>query len=155
MARALTSKTVADPFQASWTAADPNIGNSGANSPVSLPDSVVGDPMLTVVFGGDVAASNPEWHLLLEDVSLRATAAGAAADESIVAVISAISATTPTPRESSRDGAASNVWVHVPIQFDMRGLPRGSNIRAYIALANLGGTTTAFLIHYATDGRPL
>src|SRR3990172_11907671 len=156
MAQALANKTIAAPWLARWTAASADLGSVTVDvAPVILPDSVLAGPLLTLVFAAAPAASNPEWHLLIEDVTLRSVAAGAAADPSVVSIISAISATTPTARETSRDGTTSDIFVHVPIQFYLRGIPRGSEMRAYIALAFLGGATAAYLLSYASDGRAL
>jgi hypothetical protein len=147
MARPLNAagRTAAVPNLASWTAADSGIHNTAANSPVELKGR---GRMLTIMVSANIATTAMEFHLIAEDANLRATKATlAAGDDSIIGWIPMVATASPTARTQQADNGGTTV-LHVPIQFDLRGMPDHSDVHYYLALANAGGANPITLIDY-------
>jgi hypothetical protein len=119
---------------------------------VVLPPQPAPTPrMLTCTFGTDADDANPEWHLTVENTDIGGGAAALATNRSVIAVMSAISAATPTVRMHRRDNINpmtddNDVRVHVPVQFDLRSLQDLAAYKYYIALANRGSGRDCYLL---------
>jgi hypothetical protein len=74
-----------------------NLDDVGTIGPVEVTSQIGANTMLTCTFGADIDGANPEWHLTLEDTALEPTT------RTVIAVMSAISATTPTARSHQRN----------------------------------------------------
>jgi hypothetical protein len=152
MSRTLGMPTTGTPWYAKWTGPSLDLGAIGTVGPVEvtslvLPPAPAPSPtMLTCTFGANTDGANPEWHLTAENTTL----GGNPDSRAVMAVMSAISATTPTPRSTQRSNAFTgpdfDVRVSVPIQFDLRSVSKGPAYKYYIALAHQGGATNCYLL---------
>jgi hypothetical protein len=92
---------------------------------------------------------------------MRGTPSGAilATNRSVIAIMAAISATTPTRRSHQRNNELgvddSDVRVQVPIQFDLRSLQELRNYKYYIALASRGLATDCYLLDIVATAEAL
>lgn len=150
MPRALGTPTPSVPHFNTWGAASGNIHLAGANDPVEIPQ--VASRALVLSLGSDIAAAAPEWHLIAEDAALRASPGTlVAGSNSIVAVIPGVSAISPTARRQQADGGGG-VMLHVPLVLPLDGVRWQSTTHLYLAVANMGGAATLYLVDYRFVG---
>ena len=142
-------------FLASWNAAISDITSTDTTaSPIIFP--VQQAAFLFCTFGSNDAASNAEFHLIVEDITLRTNPASpATTDASIIAVIPGIGATTPTARRQRADNLTLNIFIGCPVMFDLRSVPKHSNIRFFLACAALNIATIVYLHSYQYDERSM
>jgi hypothetical protein len=149
LSRSLGSPSTGAPWYNKWTVPSLNLADVGPSSPVEVTSLIGTNTMLTCTFGADTSFANPEWHLTVEDTLLQSVPP-MDADRSVIAVISAVTATTPTQRSTQRNnqftGDDFDVRVHVPVQFDLRSLHKSTSYKYYIALASQGGATDCYLL---------
>jgi len=152
MSRASSEPTAANPFLSEWTAADPDITNVGANSPVSIPSGMLDDSdALVIVTSGSDNGNAPVFHLILSDLR-RGTAAAIKAT-----VSSGVLAALTPDRRQGEDNAAGG-FLHTVTRFDVRGLRMlgHAQVSWSLALVTLGGAgdTVRLLSWYGLSRRP-
>jgi hypothetical protein len=150
------------PHLLSWGGADGNLSGTtpGANSPVEI--KVGGGATLWVNLASNIQAVNGEILLIVEEPANRSDPASsslAAADLSVVNVIPGVIATTAatggrTMRADNTQtvvGSFTPPFLCVPIGFDLRPLRLGPNTKFYLAISNMGGAATIYLLNYTTS----
>jgi len=152
MARPTTEASAVSPFLSEWTAADANVSNTGANSPVRIPSGMLDDAdQLMIITSGSDNTNAPRFHLILADLRRSTTGAVKAVIDSGV-----LAAVVPDRQQAEDNGSGG--FLHPITRFDIRGfrLLGDPQVSWSLALVTLGGVgnTVRLLAWYGFSRRP-